>query len=50
MSEIDREILKRLYVLQDIEYQVFQSKLIPTVDPATVIGVRTLRCASMPRS
>ena len=41
MSEIDREILKRLYVLQDIEYQVFQSKLIPTVDPATVIGVRT---------
>ena len=41
MSEIDREILKRLYALQDIEYQVFQSKLIPTVDPATVIGVRT---------
>lgn len=41
MSEINREILKRLYALQDIEYQVFQSKLIPTVDPATVIGVRT---------
>lgn len=41
MSEINREILKRLYTLQDLEYQVFQSKLIPTVDPETVIGVRT---------
>ena len=41
MSEINREISKRLYALQDTEYQVFQSKLIPTVDPETVIGVRT---------
>ena len=41
MGEINREILKRLYALQDVKYQVFQTKLIPTVDPATVIGVRT---------
>lgn len=41
MSEIDREILKRLYALQDTNYQIFQSKLIPTVAPEKVIGVRT---------
>ena len=41
MSEINREISKRLYALQDTEYQVFQSKLIPTIAPEKVIGVRT---------
>lgn len=34
-------IKKRLFDLQDLPYQAFQSKLIPTVDPKTVIGVRT---------
>ena len=41
MSDINREILKRLYALQDVKYQVFQQKLLPTVAPESVIGVRT---------
>lgn len=35
------EIRKELFVLQDTKYRDFQVKLIPTVDPDTVIGVRT---------
>ena len=35
------EIQERLFELQDEKYRDFQVKLIPTVDPATVIGVRT---------
>ena len=38
---IREEIRKRLFELQDVSYRDFQVKLIPTVDPATVIGVRT---------
>lgn len=32
---------ERLFALQDTAYRDFQAKLIPTVDPETVIGVRT---------
>lgn len=35
------EIEKRLFELQDEKYRDFQVKLIPTVDPSAVIGVRT---------
>ncbi|NCA68424.1 MAG: DNA alkylation repair protein, partial [Clostridia bacterium] len=35
------ELQSRLFELQDIEYRDFQCKLIPTVNRATVIGVRT---------
>ncbi len=35
------EIQERLFELQDKKYRDFQVKLIPSVDPATVIGVRT---------
>ena len=35
------EIRLELFRLQDKEYRDFQSKLIPTVDPKSVIGVRT---------
>ena len=35
------EIRLELFRLQDIKYRDFQSKLIPTVDPKSVIGVRT---------
>ena len=35
------QIRERLFELQDTTYQAFQSKLMPTVDPDTVIGVRT---------
>ncbi|MBR4159448.1 MAG: DNA alkylation repair protein [Spirochaetia bacterium] len=34
-------ILDRLYALQDTKYRDFQGKLLPTVDPGTIIGVRT---------
>lgn len=34
------EIQKRLFDLQDTEYQAFTAKLNPTVDPDTIIGVR----------
>ncbi len=34
-------IQKRLFELQDEKYKTFQQKLIPTVDPGCVIGVRT---------
>ena len=33
-------IRERLYEMQDVDYQAFQAKLIPTVDPAAIIGVR----------
>lgn len=33
-------IQERLFALQDLSYQAFQSKLIPTISPDTVIGVR----------
>lgn len=36
-----QEIRDRLFALQDPEYRLFQSRLMPTVDPARVIGVRT---------
>lgn len=38
MSE---ELIKRLFSLKDEGYAQFHRKLIPTVDPETVIGVRT---------
>ena len=36
-----QDIQKELFRLQDNQYRDFQYKLIPTVDPACVIGVRT---------
>lgn len=41
MAGIQKEIQTRLFKLQDPNYKNFQSKLIPTVNPDTVIGVRT---------
>lgn len=35
------EFQKELFELQDTEYKHFHEKLIPTVDPNTVIGIRT---------
>ena len=34
------DIQTALFALRDPAYQAFQSKLMPTVDPQTVIGVR----------
>lgn len=41
MREIEKEIRERLFALQDLKYRDFHSKLIPTVNPEQVIGVRT---------
>lgn len=35
------EIKAKLFTLQDLKYRDFQSKLMPTVDKDTIIGVRT---------
>lgn len=35
------DLQNRLFDMRDEKYAAFQSKLIPTVDPSTVIGVRT---------
>lgn len=35
------EITERLFEMQDGEYRLFQAKLMPTVDPGNIIGVRT---------
>ena len=35
------EIREELFLLRDMAYRDFQSKLIPTADPETMIGVRT---------
>ncbi len=41
MPAAETPIQARLFALQDPAYQSFQCKLMPTVDPARVIGVRT---------
>lgn len=41
MNTTSEDYRKRLFALQDQAYQDFQAKLIPTVDPETVIGIRT---------
>ena len=41
MNNIQEIIQARLFELQDLKYRDFQCKLMPTVDPETVIGVRT---------
>ncbi len=38
---IVQEIHSELFRLQDVKYRDFQAKLMPTVDPETIIGVRT---------
>ena len=40
-GESTASILEQLFALQDTGYQAFQSKLMPTIPPETVIGVRT---------
>ena len=39
MPEVD-VIRAQLFALQDKEYQIFYSRLMPTLPPETVIGVR----------
>ncbi len=39
--DIEKDIKNRLFALQDKEYKEFHSRLMPTVNPDTIIGVRT---------
>ena len=41
MKRIEYEVQEKLFSLQDVKYKDFHSKLIPSVDPVKVIGVRT---------
>ncbi|MDD3919877.1 MAG: DNA alkylation repair protein [Eubacteriales bacterium] len=41
MTPVEQDIQARLFALQDAAFKDFQCKLIPTVSPETVIGVRT---------
>lgn len=41
MNSLQEAIQTRLFELQDLKYKEFQCKLMPTVKPETVIGVRT---------
>jgi 3-methyladenine DNA glycosylase AlkD len=41
MGAVEEDIQKQLFELQDLKYREFQCKLMPTVKPETVIGVRT---------
>lgn len=41
MSQIKKEIQDLLFSLQDTKYRDFHSKLMPTIDYETIIGVRT---------
>lgn len=41
MSSVSEMVQFRLFELQDRKYKEFQCKLMPTVNPDTVIGVRT---------
>lgn len=49
MSEIGEKIRKSLWELQDTEYRDFQAKLIPTVKPENIIGVRTPQVRKLAR-
>lgn len=41
MAGIEEQIQRRLFELQDLKYKDFSSKLMPSVAPEVVIGVRT---------
>ena len=41
MNHTEEAVRRRLFELQDLKYKEFSCKLMPTVNPDTVIGVRT---------
>ena len=41
MHKIEEEVQRSLFALQDLSYRDFACKLMPTIDPGKVIGVRT---------
>lgn len=49
-SEIKVDIQQELFALQDLSYRDFHAKLMPTVDKARVIGVRTPKLRAFAKS
>lgn len=41
MNDITKQVQADLFEMQDLKYKEFHSKLMPTIDPDTIIGVRT---------
>ena len=41
MEATEKNLTSQLFALQDLSYREFQCRLMPTVEPETVIGVRT---------
>ncbi len=41
MNDTERYVREKLFVMQDLKYKEFHSKLMPTIDSELVIGVRT---------
>lgn len=41
MNTLEKRVQTALSDMQDPEYKAFQSKLIPTVNPDRIIGIRT---------
>lgn len=41
MCNIEKEVVERLFSMQDLDYKSFHGKLIPNVDEEAIIGVRT---------
>lgn len=41
MNQTEKTIQSKLFSLQDTTYRAFQQKLIPSIDPETIIGIRT---------
>ena len=41
MRDVEKEVIKELFSMQDLEYKNFHSKLIPNIQEETIIGVRT---------
>lgn len=49
MSNIQETVQARLFKLQDLKYKEFQCKLMPAINPETVIGVRTPQLRKLAR-
>ncbi len=49
MEKAPQQILAQLYVLQDLDYRAFHLRLIPTVSPQRVLGVRIPALRAMAR-
>lgn len=49
MTDVEQKIQRRLFAAQDLKYRDFQRKLLPTLPPEAVIGVRIPQLRAMAR-